>query len=88
MTAEGLEIVEAAKLSLGDVGHDFGVTFNTKPISHASGDQFFLFSDGITDQFGGERQRKFSRRRLEEFLLENKTKSVTEKVTLLNERLL
>jgi PAS domain S-box-containing protein len=88
MTAEGLEIVEAAKLSLGDVGHDFGVTFNTKPISHASGDQFFLFSDGITDQFGGERQRKFSRRRLEEFLLENKTKSVTEKGTLLNERLL
>lgn len=88
MTAKGLEIIEATKLSLGDEGHDFGITFNTKSVIHESGDQFFLFSDGITDQFGGERQRKFGRLRLEEFLLDNDTKSVAEKGALLNERLL
>jgi len=88
MSANGLEIVEATKLSLGDQGQDFGLKFNTKSVSHAVGDQFYLFSDGITDQFGGERQRKFGRLRLEEFLLENDTKSVAEKGALLNERLL
>lgn len=34
-----------------------------------SGDQFYLFSDGYTDQFGGENIKKFNRQRFRNLLL-------------------
>lgn len=34
-------------------------------------DLIFIFTDGITDQFGGENHRKFTPKRLQDFLLQN-----------------
>lgn len=63
-----LEITEATRLSIGEVGDTFGVKFRTDIIDFKEGDSFYIFSDGITDQFGGDRIRKFSRKRVEDML--------------------
>ena len=36
-----------------------------------NGDKIFLFSDGIADQFGGQKGKKFKYKQLGEFLLSN-----------------
>jgi serine phosphatase RsbU (regulator of sigma subunit) len=42
--------------------------FETIDFELQSGDQFYLFSDGYTDQFGGENVKKFNRKRLRSLL--------------------
>lgn len=44
--------------------------FETKTIKVEQGDTIYLFSDGITDQFGGENEEKFMMKRLKDLLLE------------------
>lgn len=46
-------------------------TFTAEAIPLQAGDRLYLFSDGITDQFGGERKRKFARKRLRAFIEKN-----------------
>ncbi len=41
-----------------------------KEIMIQEGDMFYMFSDGITDQFGGPKEKKFSKKRLLNLLLE------------------
>jgi serine phosphatase RsbU (regulator of sigma subunit) len=43
--------------------------FETETFDLAPGDSFYLFSDGYTDQFGGENVKKFNRKRLRNILL-------------------
>lgn len=43
-----------------------------------SGDSLYLFSDGIVDQFGGEKSKKFTSKRLKQLLNEIKDKSMNE----------
>ncbi|MES2512576.1 MAG: two-component regulator propeller domain-containing protein [Bacteroidota bacterium] len=50
---------------------DFDSVIPTKTISIKEGDKLFLFTDGITDQFGGERNKKYNPARLRQFLLMN-----------------
>lgn len=50
---------------------DFESVIPTKTISVKTGDQLFLFTDGITDQFGGEKNKKYNPARLRQFLLMN-----------------
>ena len=87
MTKKGLQIIQPTKISIGDSGDNFGLEFETKSVSHEKGDVFYLFSDGITDQFGGERSRKYSRARLETTLLLNKDNSVSEQGEKLSKEL-
>ena len=42
--------------------------FETVDFDLQAGDQFYLFSDGYTDQFGGENVKKFNRKRLRSLL--------------------
>jgi PAS domain S-box-containing protein len=64
LNKSGIESVPGAKLSIGDVGDTFGVSFETHAVDIAEGDIFYLFSDGVTDQFGGKRNKKFTIKRL------------------------
>ncbi|NOQ72896.1 MAG: PAS domain-containing protein [Crocinitomix sp.] len=64
LNQEGLQSINGAKLSIGDNGDTFGVSFETYQLNVTDGDIFYLFSDGVTDQFGGERVRKFTMKRL------------------------
>lgn len=52
--------------------------FTTKNITLEKGDLLYLFSDGITDQFGGDKNKKFKASRLKEIILTHHTKNVNE----------
>lgn len=45
--------------------------FKLNEIQLEPGDSFYLFSDGVVDQFGGPNLRKFTPKRLKELILEN-----------------
>ncbi|MFN8714905.1 MAG: tetratricopeptide repeat protein [Bacteroidota bacterium] len=44
--------------------------FENHSLQLSKGDRLYLFTDGITDQFGSAANKKFSKKRLKEFLLE------------------
>ncbi|MCE3294913.1 MAG: histidine kinase [Crocinitomicaceae bacterium] len=48
--------------------HDVVKVFETEEIQMESGDRIFLFTDGIVDQFGGEQEKKFTKKRFRENL--------------------
>lgn len=53
------------------VGSSFGMSkmFETTEFNLNKGDQFYMFTDGYTDQFGGENVKKFNRKRFRNMLL-------------------
>lgn len=52
------------------IGHFEGEKFfSNVRIDVQSGDRLYMFSDGVTDQFGGEHDKKFNRKRLKELIL-------------------
>jgi serine phosphatase RsbU (regulator of sigma subunit) len=64
------ELVEFKKGSDAIGYSSFGEkTFETIHFSLNEGDQFYLFTDGYTDQFGGENVKKFNRQRFRNLLL-------------------
>lgn len=66
------ELITLASENVNIGGHaDFDSVIPSKTISVKLGDQFFLFTDGITDQFGGEKNKKYNPARLRQFLLVN-----------------
>ena len=66
------EIIQtkAARCSIGGSQINKVKEFNTFKIDIQPGDTFYLFSDGITDQFGGPQNRKFSTTKLKTTFLE------------------
>jgi serine phosphatase RsbU (regulator of sigma subunit) len=64
-----IEEIPCDKMSIGDPRPDVKC-YSRQTVRLLSGDRIYLFTDGITDQFGGEQGRKYSTRRLREFLLD------------------
>ena len=60
------------------VGEDTAASYQAESFNCSPGDKLFLYSDGLTDQFGGERNKKFSKRRLKEMLQDNSMHSATQ----------
>lgn len=58
-------------------------TFNEYTYSVSDGDVFYLFSDGIVDQFGGERNKKFLTKRLKQVLFDAQMYSMEEQKKIL-----
>ena len=58
------------KKGLSSVGYDIlgNKSFETISFELEKGDTFYLFSDGYTDQFGGENIKKFNRKRFRSLL--------------------
>lgn len=54
--------------------------FDTHIIPYNENDTFYLFTDGITDQFGGTDKRKFSPKRLRSLIQDNCNVSITEQI--------
>lgn len=48
--------------------HDVEKKFETHEWTFQKGDRFFLFTDGITDQFGSVKDKKFTKKKLKESL--------------------
>jgi serine phosphatase RsbU (regulator of sigma subunit) len=70
-------------------GNNYNKTdFDTQIITIQPGDQFYMYSDGFPDQFGGEKEKKYLDKNFKLFLQSLTGKSPEEKKTLLNEELL
>ena len=64
------ELVEFKK-GASSIGYNYlnKKTFESVDFKLKEGDQFYLFSDGYTDQFGGDNIKKFNRKRFRNLLL-------------------
>ncbi len=53
------------------IGYFYGVekTFTNVEVELKKDDQIYLFSDGYADQFGGEKNKKFNRKKMKELLV-------------------
>jgi len=60
---------------------------NKHEIDIEKDDIIYLFSDGITDQFGGEGEKKFSKKQLLSILLKNQSKSLKSQKLLIYKEL-
>lgn len=60
-------------------------SFTSHKVRFNPGDTLYIFSDGYSDQFGGEKGKKFKSSNLKELLLSIKDKSMTEQRDLLED---
>jgi hypothetical protein len=58
--------------------------FTTRKVDVSKGDSIFLFTDGMPDQFGGPRRKKFMYKRFKELLENNATLSPQDQKTALS----
>ncbi|MDA3822690.1 MAG: SpoIIE family protein phosphatase, partial [Bacteroidales bacterium] len=77
-TADESEIIEmnADKMPVGLYAKMDGFALNE--VDYIPGDSIYLFSDGFPDQFGGEKFKKFMKKRFKEMILENQGKPFAE----------
>ncbi|MBL4716729.1 MAG: SpoIIE family protein phosphatase, partial [Bacteroidia bacterium] len=66
---EEIEIVKANKIGIGGI-EEVERDFINHEILLEKGDTFYIFSDGVVDQFGGPKFKKYSSKRLKKFLAE------------------
>lgn len=64
------------------------VPFTTHTVQFDKGDCFYLFTDGYTDQFGGENAKKFMQKRLKDLLLRIYKKPMSLQRNLIHDNLL
>ena len=57
------------KFSIGGFFHETK-SFHTQMVEYKTGDQFIMFTDGITDQQGGENKQKVTTKRFRQWLME------------------
>jgi serine phosphatase RsbU (regulator of sigma subunit) len=65
-----LENIKPNRYAIGGIDYE-NKKFEQTHYTYQSGTYFYLFSDGITDQFGEETNKKFNNKRLQRLLLEN-----------------
>ncbi|MCS6795341.1 MAG: SpoIIE family protein phosphatase [Raineya sp.] len=69
-TLSQIEEIKGDKLFIGYDDDWQSKNFQKQEFFLNKGDRIYLFTDGITDQFGGEKNRKFGQSRLKQVLLE------------------
>jgi len=67
-----LETFKGDKFPVGGMQYRNRNTYSDHVIKLQEGDKFYIFSDGIIDQVGGEENMKLMTSNLKEFILENK----------------
>jgi len=78
------EEIKADKQSIGGLEMEDNYSFTNHSIPLKPGDTFYLFTDGYVDQFGGDKGKKFSTKRLKETLGEMQSLSMKEQRERLN----
>jgi serine phosphatase RsbU (regulator of sigma subunit) len=79
-----LKEIKGDKFPIGGGQYDEKI-FTAHDISLQTGDRLYLFSDGITDQFGGTAKKKFTPKRLREFILAQATQPLSRQSELFDE---
>jgi len=75
---ENFEEIKADKQSIGGLEMEDHYTFTNHNFELKKGDTFYLFTDGYVDQFGGEREKKYSTKRFKETLTSIQSLSLSE----------
>ncbi|MGL4597464.1 MAG: PP2C family protein-serine/threonine phosphatase, partial [Bacteroidia bacterium] len=60
--------LKSCKLSIGGLAFETEETFDVTEFSLCAGDTIYMFTDGITDQFGGPKNKRYSRLALERLI--------------------
>ena len=72
MVVDGeLQELEGDKVSISCAEQMNAEPFSSHQLEYSSGTKLYLFSDGIVDQFGGPKGKKFMQRRLRDFINES-----------------
>lgn len=74
--------------NIGGIMHEDVRQYNLHNIELEKGDVYYIFSDGVSDQFGGEKSKKFGYKRLKNLLLELHTKPMDEQKVLFEKQLM
>ena len=80
---EELTEVKSDKMPVGLDEFHVNESFSVKTIDILQGDVIYLFSDGYADQFGGEKNKKFTYKQLKEVLLNIHTLSMKQQKVVL-----
>ncbi|MBE9517391.1 MAG: SpoIIE family protein phosphatase, partial [Bacteroidetes bacterium] len=81
-----IELIKADPMPVG-IGGLKGRAFTKHDIEIMKGDVIYLYTDGYEDQFGGERDKKFSRKRFRELLLSIHSLPMPDQKSVLETRL-
>ncbi len=83
---EEMQVIDADKMPVGYHFHKKDARFTDKFVEYQENDCVYIFSDGYADQFGGEKGRKFSPKRLRQTLLEIHKLPMQEQREILNQK--
>ena len=75
---EKFEEIKADKQSIGGLEMEDDYHFTNRNFELKKGDTFYLFTDGYVDQFGGDKGKKYSTKRLKESMQEIQSLSMKE----------
>jgi serine phosphatase RsbU (regulator of sigma subunit) len=67
--------IEELAITKKSIGDEINAEFELFEITITTGDKLIIYSDGLIDQFGGDKNKKFSRERLKNILLKKPTES-------------
>jgi serine phosphatase RsbU (regulator of sigma subunit)/ActR/RegA family two-component response regulator len=65
---DSVDTIKGDRISLGGTHEHHQKAFTKHAVQLESGDCLYMFTDGLVDQFGGPKNKKFTRRRLIEFI--------------------
>ena len=82
-TGRGLEQIKGNRFPVGGGEYKIRTNFTSHFIALEPGDEIYMFSDGITDQFGGSNNRKFSIKRLRSIIERQQHNNMDEMGTIL-----
>ena len=87
LSNSGLKEIKGSRFSVGGAINSTTYSFESQSISVSPNDAFYLFTDGIVDQFGGEKGKKFMSQRFKELLMEVKHRSRNDQKAAIEQRL-
>lgn len=82
-----LNVIKADKMPIG-IHSRSSKSFENNEVELHKGDEFYMSSDGYSDQFGGPDCRKFLQKNFKDLLFENYDKSMEEQKTILHKTIL
>ena len=75
---ENIQIIKGSRAALGGERRKKPKIFTIHTLDYTKDAYFYLFSDGYTDQFGGNKDKKFGSRRFRQLLNENSSKNISQ----------
>lgn len=75
---ENIQIIKGSRVYLGGEKRNREKSFVLHTLDYKENLEFYLFSDGYTDQFGGEKDKKFGSKRFRQLLDTNSSASMSE----------